>query len=134
MWATAPGERKSNQLPSQSLLLLSQPVSSHQVSQLASQAASQSASQHATCLRDTQAAERRYYVMECRLRGGVRGQVFFNYADAEAAYKAVSVRHASMLTDEDFTELKFYGMRTGFRRSPIDDFRSWWETHKAWIP
>ena len=83
--------------------------------------------------RETQVAEGCYYVMEHRLRGDVRGQVFYTYAEAEAAYKALSVRHASMLTDEDFTELKFYGMRKGVRCSPIDDFRSWWETHKAWI-
>lgn len=112
------------------------PVSQSAAIMSASQETSQPVSQPANMQvssRGTQVAEGRYYVMEHRLRGDVRGQVFLNYAEAEAAYRALSVRHASMLTDEEFTELKFYGMRKGARCSPIDDFRSWWETQKARI-
>ena len=63
---------------------------------------------------ESQVAARRYYVMEHRFRSGVRGQVFLNYGEAEAAYEALSVRRAAMLTDENFTALKVYGISSGW--------------------
>ena len=83
--------------------------------------------------RETEVANHCYYVMECRWRGDVKGQVFLDYGEAEAAYNACPRRHASMLTDDDFTELKFMGWRESFWRAPIKKFRSWWEIRKAWI-
>lgn len=71
-----------------------------------------------------------YYVMQHIAEGNVIGDVFPDCASATAKYDSLGHRYATLLTDDSFAQLKYYGLSRSLSGFLFDAFRVWWLQNK----